>query len=188
MRKGRDSLLPGCSDSAQTLHSLPSQGPVKHYPSTKPLMPSDRTKGKGHTLKYRRSCLNTLSVTMHWPTLPKDTVESPFLEILKNNLDVELCRALSMPQAQRPSLPTTSGQDSQLFSLKRLQEAVLLNPSGEEPKPSLFTEKLSQNPYHFSNMKPKSTDKATSQGRRNMPSCHRVSVTQTISNPDKMPS
>lgn len=70
-----------------------------------------------------------------------------------------------MLQAQRALLPTTSGQDSQLFSLKRLQEAVLLNPSGEESKSSLFTKKISQNPYHFSNMKPKSTDKAISQGR-----------------------
>lgn len=58
-----------------------------------------------------------------------------------------------------------SGQDSQLFSLKGLQVAVLLNPSGEETNPSLFTKKLSQNPYHFSNMEPQSTDKATSQGR-----------------------
>lgn len=70
-----------------------------------------------------------------------------------------------MPQEQKALLPTTSGQDSQLFSLKGLQEAVLWNPSGEEPKHSLFTKNLSQSPYHFSNMKPKSTDKATSQGR-----------------------
>lgn len=60
------------------------------------MVPSDRTNGKGHKLKYRRSCLNTLSVTVaeHWPRLPKDIVESPFLEILKNYLDVVLGRQL----------------------------------------------------------------------------------------------
>lgn len=54
-----------------------------------------------------------------------------------------------MPQAQRALLLTTSGQDSQLFSLKGLQEAVLWNPSGEEPKHSLFTKKTITEPLSF---------------------------------------
>lgn len=33
-----------------------------------------------------------MTVAEHWPRLPKDTVESPFLEILKNYLDVVLGR------------------------------------------------------------------------------------------------
>ena len=53
-----------------------------------PVVPSDRTRGNGHTLKHKKCCLNvrkhclTMRVVL-WNKLPRETVESPSLEIFK---------------------------------------------------------------------------------------------------------
>ena len=58
------------------------------------MVPSDRTRGNGHNLKHRRLHLNirkhffTVRVTEHWRRLPREVVEPPTLEILRNYLGV----------------------------------------------------------------------------------------------------
>jgi len=63
------------------------------------VVPSDRTRGDGHELKYRKFHLNikknffTLRVAEHWNRLPRGVVESP-LEPVKTRLDEVLCSLL----------------------------------------------------------------------------------------------
>jgi len=64
------------------------------------VVPSERTRGKGHKLKYRKFRLNMkrkffpLRVTEHWSMLPREVVDSPSLEISKTCLDEVLCSLL----------------------------------------------------------------------------------------------
>ena len=63
------------------------------------VVPSNRT-GKGCRLEFRKFHLNmrknffTVRVAEHWKRLPRETVESPSLEILKTHLDAFLCNLL----------------------------------------------------------------------------------------------
>jgi len=61
------------------------------------VVPSNRTRGKGHKLRHRKFRLNmrknffTLRVTEHWNRLHRDVVKSASLEIFKTRLDKVLC-------------------------------------------------------------------------------------------------
>jgi len=64
------------------------------------LVPSDRTRGNRHKLKYGKLRLNMrknffpLRVAEHWNRLPREVVDSPSLEIFKARLDKVLCSLL----------------------------------------------------------------------------------------------
>jgi len=64
------------------------------------VVPSDRTRGKGHKLKRKKFQLNrrknffTLRVTEPWNRLPRGVVDSPSLEIFQTRLDAVLCSLL----------------------------------------------------------------------------------------------
>ena len=61
-----------------------------------PVVPSDRTRGNGHKLKFQLNMRKnfTLSVTEPWHRVPREVVESPSLEIFKTLLDLVLCSLL----------------------------------------------------------------------------------------------
>jgi len=64
------------------------------------VVPSDRTRGNGHTRKQRKFQLKMrknffpLRVMEPWPRLPRKVVESPSLEIFQTLLDTVLCSLL----------------------------------------------------------------------------------------------
>jgi len=77
-------LKDGCQDNGARLFSV---------------VPSDRTRGNGHTPKQRKFHLSmrknfTLRVTEHWNRLPRGVVDSPSLEIFQTRLDAVLCSLL----------------------------------------------------------------------------------------------
>lgn len=61
-----------------------------------PVVSSYKTMSNGHKLEHRRFCPNirkhffTVQLTEQWHMFPREVVESPSLEILKNQLDVVL--------------------------------------------------------------------------------------------------
>jgi len=64
------------------------------------VVPSNRTRGNGHTLKHKRFHLNmkkkfsVMRVTELWHRLPRRGVESASLEMFKPCLDAVLCSLL----------------------------------------------------------------------------------------------
>ena len=78
-------LKDGCQDNGARLFSV---------------VPSDRTRGNGHTPKQRkfhlsmRKNLFTLRVVEPLNRLPREVVDSPSLEIFKPCLDMVLCNLL----------------------------------------------------------------------------------------------
>lgn len=73
-------------------------------------VPSGRTRGSGHKLKYRRSPLNirkhsfTVRITKHWLEVPSEIVEFPSLDIVKNHLDMVPCHWLYVAVLARGKL------------------------------------------------------------------------------------
>jgi len=64
------------------------------------VVPSDRTRGKGHKLEHGKFYTNikinlfSLRVKEHWKKLPRETVEFPSMEIFKTQLSAYLCDLL----------------------------------------------------------------------------------------------
>lgn len=64
------------------------------------VVPSDRTRGNDHKLKYKKFHLNrrknsfTLREAEHWHRLPREVVECASLEMFKSHMDTFLCDLL----------------------------------------------------------------------------------------------
>ena len=64
------------------------------------MVSNNRERGNGQKLDHRKFCTNTrknfftVRVTEHWNRLPREVVESSYLEILKTCLDACLCNLL----------------------------------------------------------------------------------------------
>lgn len=64
------------------------------------VVPRDKTRGSGYKLEHRKLCTNTrknffaLRGTEHWIKLPRETEDSPSLEVFRTHLDVLLCHLL----------------------------------------------------------------------------------------------
>lgn len=62
---------------------------VRHFS----VVPSDRTRGKGHKMQHRKFCLSmskkffTVMVTEHWSRLSREAVEAPSVEVFQSCLD-----------------------------------------------------------------------------------------------------
>jgi len=79
------------------------------------VVPSDRTGGNGHKLKYRRKQFFTVRVTKHSHMLPGKAVESPSLEVFNSWLGSVLGSLLGSclsrgvgPEDLQRSLPTST--------------------------------------------------------------------------------
>jgi len=85
LRNSSKYLKDGCQEDGAKLFSV---------------VPSNRTRGNGHKLKYRKFRLNmkknffTFRMREPWNRLPWEVVESPSLEIFKTHLHAVLCSLL----------------------------------------------------------------------------------------------
>lgn len=95
------------------------RGGCRRRQSWASVMPSDKTRGNRHRLKYEKFPLNTrkhffiVRVTKHWHKLPGEVMESPSLKIFKRPLDVVLAIGSRCSGLSRELVQTASGDLSQ---------------------------------------------------------------------------
>ena len=106
------------------------------------MVPSDQTRGNGHTLKRRRCRLSirkhffAVRVTEHQHRLPREAVESPSLEIFKSYLDMVLGKRSGQPSLSRgvgpPGIPANLNRSVILY----LPEALRIHYEGNYANPA----------------------------------------------------